>query len=67
MVLKERYSSDTSKQATINAAKQVLEILRYKNEQSFAFKKFSSKLQKAYNELNSCGREVNNGDIVDGL
>ena len=32
LALNERCSSDASKQATINAAKQVLEILRYKNE-----------------------------------
>ena len=67
MALKERYSSDASKQATINNAKQVLDTLRYKNERSFTFEKFSSKLQKAYDELNDSGREVNNGDIVDGL
>ena len=67
MALEERCSSDASKQATINAAKQVLETLRYKNERNFTFEKFSSKLQKAYDELNDCGREVNNGDIVDGL
>ena len=67
IALKERHSSDASKQATINAAKQVLETLRYTNERSFAFEKFSSKLQKAYDELNDCGREVNNRDIIDGL
>ena len=32
MALKERYSSDASKQTTINTTKQVLEILRYKNK-----------------------------------
>ena len=67
VALKERYSSDASKQAIINSAKQVLETLRYKNERSFTFEKFSSKLQKACDELEDCGREVNNGDIVDGL
>ena len=67
IALKERYSSEASKQATINAAKQTLETLRYKSERSFTFEKFSSKLQKAYDELADCGREVNNGDIVDSL
>ena len=39
----------------------------YKNKRSFIFKKFSSKLQKAYNKLADYGREVNNSDIIDGL
>ena len=67
LALKERHSSDASKQATINAAKQVLDALRYKNETSFTFEKFSSKLQKACDELANCGREVNNGDGIDAL
>ena len=33
--LKERHSSDASKQDTINTAKQVLDTLRYKSESSF--------------------------------
>jgi len=41
--------------------------LHYKNERSFSFKKFSAKLQKAYDELEDAGREVNNRDIVDDL
>ena len=41
--------------------------MHYKNERSFSFKKFSAKLQKAYDELEDAGREVNNRDIVDDL
>ena len=41
--------------------------LCYKNERSFSFEKFSAKLQKAYDELESNGRKVDNGDIVDDL
>ena len=65
--LRERYSSDATKQAIINKAKNDLQNLIYKNERSFSFEKFSSKLQKAYNELEDNGRAVNNMDIVDGL
>ena len=65
--LRERYSSDATKQAIINKAKNDLQNLCYKNERSFSFEKFSSKLQKAYDELEDNGRAVNNGDIVDGL
>ena len=65
--LKERYSSDASKQGIINNAKATLDTLRYKNERSFPFEKFSSRLQKAYDELEDNGRPVNNGDIVDDL
>ena len=53
--------------AIINKAKNALQNLIYKNERSFSFEKFSSKLQKAYNELEDNGRAVNNMDIVDGL
>ena len=45
----------------------MLETLRHKNERSFTFEKFSSKLQKAHDELANCGREVNNGNITDAL
>ena len=65
--LRERYSSDATKQAIINKAKNDLQNLIYKNERSFSFEKFSSKLQKAYDELEDNGRAVNNMDIVDGL
>ena len=65
--LRERYSSDATKQAIINKAKNDLQNLCYKNERSFSFEKFSSKLQKAYDELEDNGRAVNNGDIVDGF
>ena len=41
--LRERYSSDATKQAIINKAKNDLQNLCYKNERSFSFKKFSSK------------------------
>ena len=67
LALRERYSSEATRQAIINAAKATLENLRYKNERNFSFEKFSSKLQKAYDELADNGREVNNGDIVDAL
>ena len=67
LALKERCGSEASKQAIINAAKQTLETLRYKSERSFTFERFSSKLQKTYDELADCGREVNNGDAVDAL
>ena len=65
--LRERYSSEATKQAIINKAKNDLQNLCYKNERSFSFEKFSSKLQKAYDELEDNGRPVNNMDIVDGL
>ena len=58
---------DATKQAIINSAKASLEGLRYKNERGFTFEKFSSKSQKAYDELADNGREVNNGDIIDSL
>jgi len=67
LALRERYSSDASMQVIINAAKNILEHLRYKNERSFKFETFSSKLQNAYDDLAKCGRAVDNGDIVDGL
>jgi hypothetical protein len=65
--LRERYSSDATRQNIINKAKADLNTLRYKNERSFSFEKFSAKLQKAYDELEDAGRPVNNGDIVDDL
>ena len=46
-----RYSSDATRQTTINKAKSDLKSLRYKNDRSFSFEKFSAKLQKAYDEL----------------
>ena len=67
LALRMRYENDATKQAIINSAKASLEGLRYKNERGFTFEKFSSKLQKAYDELADNGREVNNGDIVDSL
>ena len=65
--LRERYSSDASKQAIINSAKKTLKTLCYKNERSFSFEKFSSKMQRAYDELSDNGRAVCNEDIVDKL
>jgi len=65
--LRDRYQSEASVQATINSAKAVLSSLRYKNERSFSFERFSSKLQKAYDDLEEAGRRVHNGDIVDAL
>ena len=56
-----------TKHAIINAAKQILESLRFKNEHSFTLDKFSSNLRKACDELSDCGREVTNGHIVDSL
>ena len=41
--------------------------MRYKSKRSFSFEKFSSKLQKAYDELEEHGRGVHNGDIIDAL
>ena len=65
--LRQRYDNDATKQAIINMAKSSLSHLRYKNERSFSFERFSSKLQKAYDELEANGRKVDNGDIVDDL
>ena len=65
--LRTRYSSGATRQTTINKARSDLKPLPYKNERSFSFKKFSAKLQKAYDELEDAGREVNNRDIVDDL
>ena len=67
LALQERCASDAAHQKTINQAKNRLVSLRYKNERSFSFEKFSSALQKAYDELEEAGRSVNNGDIVDDL
>jgi len=67
LALRERYDNAATKQAIINSAKASLELLRYKNERSFPFEKFSARLQKAYDELSDHGRPVNNGDIVDAL
>ena len=65
--LRLRYSSEASKQSKINKAKAELGTLRYKSERSFSFEKFSAKLQKAYDDLEASGRQVNNGDTVDAL
>lgn len=67
LALRDRYHNDATKQAIINSAKNTLSHLRYKNERSFPFEKFSARLQKAYDELEANGRMVNNGDIVDDL
>ena len=67
LALRERYNSDATQQTIINEAKSTLDSLRYKNERSFSFERFSSKLQKAYDELEDNGRAVHNGDIVDAL
>ena len=67
LALRERYSSDATKQNIINRAKSELSTLRYKNERSFSFERFSAKLQKGYDDLEDQGRAVNNGDIVDDL
>ena len=67
LALRERYSNDATKQVIINAAKSTLTNLRYKNERSFKFETFSSKLQNAYDDLARCDRPVDNGDIIDAL
>ena len=67
LALRERYSSDATRQNIINRAKSELLTLRYKNERSFSFERFSAKLQKGYDDLEDQGRAVNNGDIVDDL
>ena len=65
--LRLRYDSKAMRQTSINKAKSDLETLRYKNERSFNFEKFSARLQKAYDDLKENGREVHNGDVVDAL
>ena len=67
LALKERYGSEAATQGILNKAKSDLVNLRYKNEKSFSFEKFSSKLQKAYDELEQHGRGKHNGNIVDAL
>ena len=67
LALRERYSSDAAAQGIINKAKNDLANLQYRNERNFSFEKFSSRLQKVYDNLAAQGREVNNGDIVDAL
>ena len=67
LALRERYDSTAASQTIINKAKSELSNLRYKNERSFSFEKFSAKLQRAYDSLEEQGRPVNNGDIVDDL
>lgn len=64
MTLRERYSSDATKQVIINSAKSTLDNLRYKNEGSFSFERFSSKLQKAYDELEDSGCLVHNVTLL---
>jgi len=63
LALQDRYTSEATKQAIINAAKATLSNLRYKSERSFSFEKFSSKLQKAYDDLdqNGCPLWMNYG------
>ena len=53
--LRERYRSDATKQGIKNATKSTLENLRYKNENSFSFERFSSRIQKAYDDLEEHG------------
>ena len=65
--LRDRYESEASRQTNINLSKSVLANLKYKNERSLSFESFSSKLQKAYDDLEDAGRHVHNGDIVDAL
>jgi len=65
--LRGRYQSEASVQAIINNAKSILCNLRYKNERSFSFERFSAKFQRAYDDLEEAGRQVHNGDIVDAL
>ena len=67
LALRDRYANDAPKQAIINAAKSSLANLRYKNERSFPFERFSAKLQKNHDDLAENGRAVDNGDIVDAL
>jgi len=65
--LRNRYQSEASTPSIINNAKSVLSNLRYKNERSFSFERFSAKLQKAYDDLEEPGHQGHNGDIVDAL
>jgi len=65
--LRNRYQSEAYTQFIINNAKSVISKLRYKNERSFSFERFSAKLQKAYDDLHESGRTLHNGDIVDAL
>lgn len=67
LALRERYSGDAARQTVINQAKKSLQNLRYKNERSFTFEKFSAKLQAAYDELEENNRGEHNGNIVDDL
>ena len=65
--LREWYSSDATKQGIINAAKSLLENLRYKNERTFSFERCSLKIHKAYGDLEKHRCRVHNRDIVDSL
>ena len=65
--LRDRYSNSAVKLSIINEAKASLENLRYKNERSFSFERFSAKLQKAYDNLEENNRGVRNEDIMDDL
>ena len=65
--LRERYASATAAQGIINRAKTDLSNLRYKNERNYSFEKFSSRLQKIYDNLEIQERDVNNRNIVNAL
>lgn len=65
--LRERYESDATMAARRNQAKKTLKTLMYRSERGFPFERFIAKLQYAYDELEDCGRKVDNGDIVDDL
>ena len=65
--LRGRYKNDASQQTIINEAKASLKTLRFKNERSFSFERFSAKFTKAYEDLSLNGRGAHNGDIVDSL
>jgi len=68
LALQDRYASEATRQAIINAVKATLSNLPYKSEtRNFSFEKLSSKLQKAYDDLDQNGHPVHNNDIVDEL
>ena len=67
LALCDRHSNDATKQAMIDAAKATLETPHHKNERSFTFERFSAKMQKAHDDLETHLRKVDNGDIVDAI
>ena len=67
MALQARCSNDAMCQTVTNSAKTTLEELWFRNKHTFSFEHLSARTQKACDDLENCGRQAHNGDIVDSL